>query len=122
MKDLLDLKVFIYSLIIEVRQMTDRLCLFFLIIFLGGSVFHGVVLFSYGDINRISNGYDFREEVCGVKGLIKLPYLYYASPAKDINVAFCVESCPTTTGLNICLYDIDHFTKTPFCYVQMTST
>lgn len=50
--------------------MTDRLCLFFLIVFLGGSLLHGIVLFSLGNLDRISNGYDFREEICGINGLV----------------------------------------------------
>lgn len=97
--------------------MTDRLCLFFLIVFFCGTVFHGIVLFSYGNIYRISNGYDFREEICGIEGLINLPYLYYLQPSVDMNVAMCVDQCPTSTGVDICLYDIDHFTMTNFCYV-----
>lgn len=50
--------------------MTDRFCLFFLTLFFCGTIFHGIVLFNYGNINRISNGYDFREEICGFDGLI----------------------------------------------------
>lgn len=69
MKDLMVQKVNIIY-IIEDRTMTDRLCLFFLIVFFCATIFHGIVLFSYGNINRISNGYDFREEICGLGGLI----------------------------------------------------
>lgn len=103
--------------IIEQREMTDRLCLFFLIVFLGGSLLHGIVLFSLGNLDRISNGYDFREEICGINGLVNQPYLYYLEPSVDLNIAICVSECPTSTGLDICLYDIDHFTVTNFCYV-----
>ena len=34
---------------------------------------------------------------------------------------WCVDKCPSFTGTDICLYDIDHFTTTPFCYVQLAT-
>lgn len=73
----------------------------------------------FGNSDRLSNYLDFRAEICGVDGLVHLPYLYFGSPSQDTKVAWCVDQCPQTTGTKICMYDIDHFTVTPFCYVQM---
>lgn len=40
---------------------------------------------------------DFRAEICGIGKLKSRKFLYYASPSIDINVKFCVESCPKTS-------------------------
>lgn len=97
------------------------LCIPILVLLIGAGILHAIVVISEGSIIRLSNGLDFRGEVCGDDGLVNLPYYYYGSPSKDINIGWCVEECPVTTGRKICMYDIDHFTVTPFCYVQMTS-
>lgn len=34
---------------------------------------------------------DFRGEICGVNNLKNKPYLYYAGPVLDINVAWCIR-------------------------------
>ena len=75
-----------------------------------------------GDLDRLTNGYDFRSVLCGVDQFADKPYLYFINPVMDINVAICVQHCPTTTGDNICLYKRDGITPTSFCYVQMQTT
>lgn len=52
------------------------------------------VVYMDGDPNRLLNGMDFRAQMCGLSHLSKKPYLYYASPLVDLNVAFCVNECP----------------------------
>lgn len=34
---------------------------------------------------------DFRGEICGIDNLKNKPYLYYAGPVLDINVAWCIR-------------------------------
>lgn len=41
---------------------------------------------------------DFRGEICGYGHLASRPYLYFATPNLDLNIAFCVKECPKTTG------------------------
>ena len=50
-----------------------------------------------GAARRLTNGIDFRAEICGVGKLKHLKYQYYPVPSNDINVKFCVESCPATS-------------------------
>ena len=38
--------------------------------------------------------------MCGLSHLIDKPYLYFPSPLVDLNVAFCVNECPLTTGFS----------------------
>jgi hypothetical protein len=79
------------------------------------------LVITYGETERLTNGVDFRGEICGIRGMVHLPYLYYGQPTVDANVVWCVKECPSFTGTQICLYDIDHFSFTPFCYVQLAS-
>ena len=46
---------------------------------------------------RLTNGLDFRGEICGSKKLKLRNFIYFAQPTLDLNVAFCVESCPEST-------------------------
>lgn len=74
--------------------MTDRMCIPVFVILLLATIFHAILRFylfkllvvAYGDTNRLPNGIDFRGEICGIKGLVHLPYLYYGSPTQDINL------------------------------------
>lgn len=58
--------------------------------------------------DRLANGMDFRGEICGIDGLKLRPYLYYAGPVEDIQVAWCVRQCPPSSGRDTCMYDTDH--------------
>lgn len=92
-----------------------------------------MIAYKDGASGRLTRGNDFRAEICGLGKLKEKKYLYYASPSVDLNVRFCVESCPSTAviiiyssqktnppsqGQQICLYDVDPTVLTPFCYTQ----
>lgn len=49
------------------------------------------IVLTNGSVNRLSSGMDFRGEICGVGSLQDRPYLYYANPSIDKNVAWCVR-------------------------------
>ena len=80
------------------------------------------LVWNSGSFPRLTNGLDFRGEICGLGKLSNFPYLYYPSPVIDTNVAFCVNKCPKTSGQEICLYDVNPNVLTTFCYLQMQST
>jgi len=82
-----------------------------------GFFFYVVFAYKDGAPDRLQKGMDFRSEVCGTDDLESKPYLYFANPVIDINVKFCVEKCPPSSGPLICLYDVDPDRETPFCYV-----
>lgn len=96
------------------------------------------LVFKDGRAARLTNGMDFRAELCGLNRLKGLDYLYFFQPTIDINVRQCVSSCPNTSvahfisfsfnetftkGTPICLYNnTSPVTDTPYCYTQLQST
>lgn len=50
---------------------------------------------------RLSNGYDFRSEMCGHGLFANKPYLYFANPVTDIRIGFCTDKCPIASVINI---------------------
>jgi hypothetical protein len=81
-----------------------------------------------GAPERLSNGNDFRAEICGTGKYSNRTYQYFANAIIDVSVSFCVKECPSSTGQTICLYDtkgIDYPNDDPyyakFCYVQLRS-
>ena len=65
---------------------------------------------------------DIRGLICGEAELETKPFLYFLAPTVDPNVAICVESCPSTTGQQICIYDGKNSTQlTTFCYTQIST-
>ena len=118
--DVYSLNIF-YIIIIAYRTMTDKKWLFiFFVIYVLFSFFAAIGI-QQGTSLRLQGGLDFRAEICGVGGLRHRPYLYYANALIDDNVAWCVQQCPPHSGGQICMYDTDHTTITPFCYSQMQS-
>ena len=102
------------------RKFTDCICYLLFIVFviaLGASF---VLSYRMGDVDMI-NYLDFRGRRCGRAELEDRPYVYYINPSLDMNLRMCVESCPDSTGLPICLYEPDGTTPTPFCYTQMNT-
>jgi len=100
------------------RKYTNLICIFLFIVFNGLFGIYGIVAWKDGASGRLIRGNDFRAEICGIGKLKQKKFLYYASPSIDLNVRFCVESCPSTAGQQICLYDVDPNVLTPFCYTQ----
>ena len=49
-----------------------------------------VIKDGYDNTKRLSNGYDFRMEICGYDARAELPYTYYLAPEKDIRISLCV--------------------------------
>lgn len=62
---------------------------------------------------------DFRGQLCGVGRRSDEKYLYYLAPTKDLNVAICVDECPSTTGKPIFIYEGRSKENTPFFYTQI---
>lgn len=68
---------------------------------------------------QLTKPLDFRAQLCGMDELKDRPYLYFLTPSIDLNVAMCVEECPTTTGKPISLYEADGQKLTPFHYTKI---
>ena len=102
------------------RRCTNMFIYFLFILFF--IALGGTILYSYqlGDVDNI-NYLDFRGRRCGRVELSHRPYVYYMNPSLDMNLRMCVESCPDSTGLKICLYKKDGVTPTTFCYTQMNT-
>jgi hypothetical protein len=83
--------------------------------------FWGVFVYSIknGAADRLYYPMDFRGELCGQGKYTNKPYVYYIHPLMDTDLKICVESCPLSTGPDICLPATDGKTDTGFCYAQM---
>ncbi|EGR33911.1 solute carrier family 44 protein member 2, putative, partial [Ichthyophthirius multifiliis] len=107
------------------RFTTNKSCLILWIILNSVLIQTSIYVFKDGRPQRLQNGFDFRAELCGQGKFVDRPYLYYPNPATDINVAFCVQQCPQSTGPLICLYQTNgipyNSVYSKFCYVQMQS-
>ena len=71
-----------------------------------------------GDSNRLSHGFDFRAELCGVTGLSARPFMYWPSSTGSV-ISLCIPECPYIVKTSsICIYDTDHTTllKDLGCY------
>ena len=77
---------------------TDFICFILFILINSVFVYYAYSIWLDGAWDRLSNPVDFRAELCGKDHLEGRDYLYYANPIKDINVRFCVKSCPESTG------------------------
>jgi len=70
---------------------------------------------------KLGRGSDFRGVVCGQAPLNGKPFLYKLLPQTDLNLQMCVETCPSQTGPQLCLYEPDGITPTTFCYQAAAS-
>ncbi|KAL4473830.1 hypothetical protein ABPG74_022694 [Tetrahymena malaccensis] len=109
--------------IVEERGCTNIFCLLVWIILNGGFFFCAVVSFMQGQPNRLSNGNDFRGDICGVGILQDRQFQYFAAATIDLKVSICVTKCPQTTGQSICLYNLQGIIYPDewqnFCYQQL---
>ena len=72
------------------RKPTDRGWVFIFVVLYIVIALYAYIAMTGGASSRLSSGMDFRGEVCGTGGLKTRPYLYYANPLIDDNVAWCV--------------------------------
>ena len=101
------------------RKPTDVYGIIFPFIFGAAFIFHLVVCHLNGWPTLLTKPLDFRAKLCGVGSLKQRPYLYFLTPSIDLNVAMCVDVCPTTTGKPINMYEKDGSTLTPFTYTRI---
>jgi hypothetical protein len=58
------------------------------------------------DFSRLDHGMDFRGDFCGQNHLLSKKYVYWPEPSTwGVNVKICVEKCPATANIEVCLYD-----------------
>jgi len=97
---------------IKPRTCTDFPCLLIFFAFLGGMSYVLNEAFLSGDIRRLSHGFNYKGQLCGVdKGAEDRPMLYYCPDPKapfvpgiipkipsklDLMHPICVSSCPTS--------------------------
>ena len=101
------------------RKPTDMLGIIFPFIFGAAFIFHVVVCHLNGWPTLLTKPLDFRAKLCGIENLKQRPFLYFLTPSIDLNVAMCVDQCPTTTGNPISMYEKDGSTLTPFNYTKI---
>jgi hypothetical protein len=75
------------------RRCTDVMCfLLFVIVWIAAFVvgFYG---YTKGDPRRVTNGYDFQGNACGVESNAPYPFVYFPIPGL-VHYSVCVEACP----------------------------
>lgn len=72
------------------------------------SILLSIYFLTLGDPERLTRGWDFRGEICGLGDLSAQPYTYFPDPSESTSIRLCLPGCPaTTTTETICFYDTD---------------
>jgi hypothetical protein len=83
------------------RRCTDVFCfLLFLVVWIAAIVvgFYG---FSKGDPDRVTHGYDFQGNACGVGSNSLYPFVYFPIPGL-VHYSVCVTACPSSYDIAVC--------------------
>lgn len=72
------------------------------------SILLSIYFLTLGDPERLTRGWDFRGEICGLGDLSSQPYTYFPDPSESTSIRICLPGCPaTTTSETVCFYDTD---------------
>lgn len=80
------------------RQCTDLFCLILFLCYLGGMGYVGYIAATRGDIRKLSHGFNWKGELCGVdKNVADKPFLYWCKPEGEqlLQDGVCRTECPT---------------------------
>jgi hypothetical protein len=95
---------------LEINSCTSRdiyCCLIFTAL-TSFSILLSIYFLTLGDPERLTRGWDFRGEICGLGDLSSQPYTYFPDPTNSTSIRLCLPGCPATTTLKtVCFYDTD---------------
>lgn len=90
----------------------DIYCFFILLALTIFSILVSIYCFTWGDIERLTRGWDFRAELCGVNELEDKAYVYFPDPQDSTDIRICMSGCPALSSRStICFYETDHETS-----------
>jgi hypothetical protein len=87
----------------------DIYCFFILLAVTIFSILVSIYCFTWGDIERLTRGWDFRAELCGVDELDDKAYVYFPDPQESTDIRICMAGCPAFNSRStVCFYETDH--------------
>lgn len=89
----------------------DIYCFFIFIALTVFSILVSIYCLNWGDPHRLTRGWDFRAQLCGVDDLEDKPYVYFPDPQESTDIRLCMAGCPAfESELTVCFYETDHTT------------
>ena len=83
------------------RRCTDIMCFALFVIVWIAAIAVGFFGYSKGDPSRVTHGYDFQGNACGIGANSMYPFVYFPIPGL-VHYSVCVEACPTSYEAAIC--------------------
>jgi hypothetical protein len=83
------------------RRCTDVMCFGLFVIVWIAAIVVGFFGYSKGDPSRVTNGYDFQGNACGVGSNALYPFVYFPIPGL-VHYSVCVEACPKSYDTATC--------------------
>merc|ERR1719310_1323266 len=100
------------------RKCTDIPCCLVFIAFQVGMAFILMTALAEGDLRRLSHGFDYEGQLCGVDEAVKdYPFVFYCPkhgiPTQlSLDFPVCVLMCPTSANMSIRCEEIDEIKGT----------
>lgn len=83
------------------RRCTDIACFLLFVAVWIAAIVVGFFGYSKGDPDRVTNGYDFQGNACGVGLNARFPFVYFPIPGL-VHYSVCVQSCPSSYDSAMC--------------------
>jgi choline transporter-like protein 2/4/5 len=83
------------------RHCTDVVCFMLFVIVWIAAIVVGFFGYSTGDPDRITHGYDFQGNACGVGSNSQFPFVYFPVPGL-VHYSVCVQACPVSFNTATC--------------------
>lgn len=87
----------------------DIYCFFIFKVLTVFCILLSIYCLNWGDPERLTRGWDFRAELCGIDDLEVKPYVYFPDPQESTDIRLCMEGCPALKSKKtVCFYETDH--------------
>jgi solute carrier family 44 protein 1 (choline transporter-like protein) len=83
------------------RRCTDVACFVIFVTVWIAAIAVGFFGYFKGDPDRVTNGYDFQGNACGVGSNTPFPFVYFPIPGL-VHYSVCVQACPTLYDAAVC--------------------